>query len=230
MLLGIERDGFIEIDNKRESGTSLYNVLDVIEYQNHLNYYSNRYILSRDDSLELYMLDIQKDGSKNIKITLYTHLETMEFDLNFLSLVGTSPLGYRHPRLDYIDYILYEIIEDDMSDKEIIKYIVSEDELPPNPEKSGYHQDGSGKWYFLSHKHQGELLNFFDHYKRAWRYKQEGYERLLIEMDSIVDFNEMMLIKPEIDIYEGVELSRRDIKLHHPSTVAQQLERVTQLW
>ncbi len=230
MLLDIEKDGFIEIDNKRDSSSRLYSVVDVEEYQNHLNYYSNRYILGSEDSDELYMLDIQKNASQDIVMTLYTHLESMEFDLNFLSLVGTSPLGYRHPKLDHIDYVLYEIIEDEMSEKEFIKYVVTEDELPKNPKKTGYFQDGDGNWYFLSDKNQGELLNFFDYYKRAWRYKQEGYERLLIEMDSYINFEDLMVIKPNIDIFEGVELSRRDIKLYHPSKVVQQFETVTQSW
>jgi len=176
-MLSLKKDMKIEINTKRKEGKSIFTCKDVILFENAQNYSSSRYLLSNEK--ETFMLDVQKDVMQNISLTYYKLIEEMAFDLNFLSLVGTSPLGYHNPNIPNIDYVLYEKLESHYEDTEVIKFMVSEDELPQDPESMGYHQDGNGHWYFMSERSKGALLKFEDDYKLSWVYKQEKDERLL---------------------------------------------------
>jgi hypothetical protein len=217
-LLNIDFDTIIEIGSNSKFETTNYEVIDEIYYENHLNHPSNRYLLLDLDSEDIKILDIQKDSFNDIKMTLYELIERMDFDLNFLSLVGTSPLGYHNPKMPNIDYIIYEIIEDEFSEKESIKYIVEKSELPQTPKSEGYYEDANGNWYFMAQKNSGELLKFEDKFINSWRYKQDNGERLLIEMEACKNIYEYLRKRPKIEIYEGQEIKRRDIKIHSHST------------
>ncbi len=199
----------IMIRNKR----NYFQCTDITEFENAQNYLCTRYFLSHQDDDSRYILDVQKDSMQNISLICYQLIEEMDFDLNFLSLVGTSPLGYHNPQIPNIDYILYEKIENYYEDKEVIKFLVTNEEVPHNPEEKGYYQDGSGNWYFLSERSHGTLLRFRDDYKLSWEYKQEQNERLLIELQAFTNMNEYMHQQPTIYIYEGEKLHRRDIKV-----------------
>ncbi len=208
-LLALEKDMFIELDIK--SKKAIFKCEKIISYENSYNFPSTRYLLSSKS--ELYILDVQKDSMKNISLTCYHLIEKMEFDLNFLSLVGTSPLGYHNPKMPNIDYVLYEKLEKYHDDNEMIKFMVTTDELPKNPEESGYHQDGNGNWYFMTTRTKGALHKFEDDYRLTWEYRQEKDERLLIEMKAFKNMQEYIQEQPLIYIYEGKSLHRRDIKI-----------------
>ena len=210
-LLTLEKDMFLHMDTKLKLDSNLFKCEDVITFENGQNYMSTRYLLSNDD--ERYLLDVQKDSMQNISLTCYHLIEKMEFDLNFLSLVGTSPLGYHNPNIPNIDYILYEMKENFHDDNEMIKFMVTKEELPENPKELGYYQDGNKNWYFMTNRTKGALLKFNDDYKLSWEYKQEKNERLLIELQAYKNMQEYMHKKPTIYIYEGKSLHRRDIKI-----------------
>lgn len=210
-LLSLEKDMFLQMKLEKNAQEEQFRCQDVIIFENALNYPATRYILEKDD--ETYILDVQKDKMLNISLTCYQLLEKMDFDLNFLSLVGTSPLGYHNPNLPNIDYILYENLEKFHHDHETIKFMVTEDDLPEHPQEMGYHQDGNGNWYFMSERTKGTLLKFEDDYKLAWEYKQEKNERLLIELKAYKNMQEYIQEQPTIFIYEGTSLHRRDIKI-----------------
>jgi Mg2+/Co2+ transporter CorB len=146
-------------------------------------------------------------------LTVDRLLEEMEFDLNFLSLVGTSPLGYHRPDMKNIDYILYDLIKKENSDIDSIKFLVTKDELPDNPEEKGYAQDGNSNWYFMANRTKGSMLKFSDDYKLSWEYKQEENERLLIEMIAQKGMQDYIKNEPSIYVYDGKALKRKDIKI-----------------
>ncbi len=208
-LLALEKEMFIEMDIKNKK--AIFKCEEIITYENGLNFPSTRYLLSHEG--ERYILDVQKDSMKNISLTCYHLIEKMEFDLNFLSLVGTSPLGYHNPKIPNIDYILYEKLEKYHDDNEMIKFMVTKEELPENPEEAGYYKDGNGHWYFMTTRTKGALRKFDDDYKLTWEYKQEKDERLLIEMQAFKNMQEYIQKQPPIYIYEGKSLHRRDIKI-----------------
>ncbi|HIP46316.1 MAG TPA: hypothetical protein EYG95_02020 [Campylobacterales bacterium] len=210
-LLSLEKDMLLQIDINKKNDTNLFKCEDIVTFENGANYLSTRYLLSNDD--QRYILDVQKDSMQNISLTYYQLIEKMEFDLNFLSLVGTSPLGYHNPNIPNIDYVLYEKLEKFHDDNEMIKFMVTEDELPQNPQELGYYQDGNKHWYFMTNRTKGELLKFKDEYKLSWEYKQEKDERLLIELQAFKNMQDYIHKKPTIYIYEGKSLHRRDIKI-----------------
>jgi hypothetical protein len=212
-LLCLEKDIYIELKGIDKEESLLCRCEDVILYENEHNYKCSRYILSSNESYSLYILDVQKTYEKDIKITCYKLLEEMEFDLNFLSLVGTSPLGYNRPDMKNIDYILYDLVKKPNSDTESIKFLVTKDELPDNPEDKGYAQDGNSNWYFMANRTKGSMLKFSDDYKLSWEYKQDDDERLLIEMVAQKGIQDYIKNAPPIYVYDGKALKRRDIKI-----------------
>jgi hypothetical protein len=212
-LLCLEKDMHIAIKGIDDEESLLCRCEDVIWYENEHNYNCSRYILSSDESSSLYILDVQKTYNKDIKLTCYRLLEEMEFDLNFLSLVGTSPLGYHRPDMKNIDYILYDLIKKENSDIDSIKFLVTKDELPDNPEEKGYAQDGNSNWYFMANRTKGSMLKFSDDYKLSWEYKQEENERLLIEMIAQKGMQDYIKNEPSIYVYDGKALKRKDIKI-----------------
>jgi len=210
-LLSLEKDMLLQMNIKKKNASNLFRCEDVVTFENRQNYMSTRYSLSHDK--ERYLLDVQKDSMQNISLTCYHLIEKMEFDLNFLSLVGTSPLGYHNPTMPNIDYILYDKLEKFHEDNEMIKFMVTKEELPANPKEMGYYQDGNNNWYFMTQRTKGALLKFEDDYKLSWEYKQEKDERLLIELQAFKNMQEYIHKQPTIYIYEGKSLHRRDIKI-----------------
>jgi len=212
-LLSLKKDMFLQMDIQRKNSASLFKCVDVIMFENSHNYRSTRYVLEQDGSR--YLLDVQKDSMQNIIMTWYHLIEEMRFDLNFLSLVGTSPLGYHNPLMPNIDYILYEKLENVNEETEMLKFMVTEEEVPENPQEYGYYQDGNGHWYFMTERAKGSLLKFDNDYKLSWEYKQEKEERLLIELEAYTHMQDYIQQQPIIFIYEGEKIHRRDIKIMH---------------
>ncbi len=211
-LLSLEKDMYLQMNIKNRDQKNIFKCKEVISFENAHNYQSTRYHLSNET--DSYILDVQKDSMKNISLTCYHLIEEMDFDLNFLSLVGTSPLGYHNPKMPNIDYVLYEKETKHHEEYETIKFMVTEDELPENdPEEMGYYKDGNGNWYFMTKRTKGSLLKFEDDYKLSWEYKQEKDERLLIEMQAFKNMQEYINQQPTIFVYEGTALRRRDIKI-----------------
>jgi hypothetical protein len=212
-LLCLEKDMHIELKGLDDEKSQLFRCEDIVEYENEYNYNCSRYILSSEHSSSLHILDVQKNYDKDIKLTCYRLLEEMEFDLNFLSLVGTSPLGYHRPDMKNIDYILYDLIKKHNSDMDSIKFMVTKEELPSSPEEKGYAQDGNGNWYFMANRTKGSMLKFDDAYKLSWEYKQDEDERLLIEMKAQKGMQEYIKNEPSIYVYDGKALKRKDVKI-----------------
>jgi hypothetical protein len=212
-LLPLKKGAFIELSHVDSIEEHLFKCKETERYYNQYNYPSFRYILESQSNFGEYILDIGKCYNKDIKILCYKKLETMEFDQNFLSLVGTSPLGYHHPDMKNIDFILYNIVKTPLSESDDLKYIVLNEELPNNPQDHGYLKDGNGNWYFLAKRDLGTLIEFEDHFKRVWEYKQDDNERLLIEIEALKNSWEYMRKKPNINVFSGKRLKRREIKL-----------------
>jgi len=210
-LLSLEKDMLLKLDMQDKNSPQVFKCEDIITFENGENYISTRYLLSHDK--ETYLLDVQKDSMQNISLTCYHLIERMEFDLNFLSLVGTSPLGYHNPTMPNIDYVLYNKLEKFYEENETIKFMVTEEELPENPKEMGYHQDGNNNWYFMTNRSRGTLLKFSNNYKLSWEYQQEKNERLLIELEAFKNMQEYIQKQPTIYIYEGKSIHRRDIKI-----------------
>ena len=210
-LLTLEKDMFVEVDLHKSDDKKLFRCIDMQTFENALNYPCTRYVLEKDDAL--FLLDVQKNKNLDISIICYQLIEEMDFDLNFLSLVGTSPLGYHNPNIPNIDYILYEKLENKAQERETIKFMLTKEELPENPKKLGYYKDGNGNWYFMTTRTKGTLLKFDDDYRLMWEYKQEKNERLLIELTAFPHMQDYIQNQPPIYIYEGTSLHRKDIKI-----------------
>ncbi|OQX73947.1 MAG: hypothetical protein B6D59_04040 [Campylobacteraceae bacterium 4484_4] len=211
--LAIERGATLQIDLQNGMGKTDFECIKAISFENRYNIPAKRYYLKEERSGKRSLLDIEQDLMKNFTITWYEEVEEMPFDLNFLSLVGTSPLGYHNPKYPNIDYIMYQRISDPTDETELLTFYVTEDELPERPEENGYFKDANGNWYFLTRRASGALLHFENRYRLCWHYRQDQDERLMIEMDAYRSMTEYTKYRPSIHIYEGRVIKRRDIKL-----------------
>ncbi len=211
--LAIEEGATLQIDLHRGRTKSRFKCLETIAFENRYNIPAKRYLLQDEETGTKSLLDIEQDLMKNFTITWYEEVEKMPFDLNFLSLVGTSPLGYHNPKYPNIEYIMYQRISDPTDETELLTFYVTEDELPQHPKENGYFQDANGNWYFLTRRANGALLRFHERYRLCWYYRQDQDERLLIEMDAYRSMTEYTKYRPSIHIYEGKVIKRRDIKL-----------------
>ncbi len=183
-------------------------------YENHYNHIATRYHLKSLYNHHAYFLDVQKSYENDVIITCYKEIEKMAFNINFFSLVGTSPLGYKHPDLDHLEYILYKHENKALLDYVTIKYYLSKSELPQDPQQHGYYQDGEGNWYFLTDKYEGEVLKFENEYRTVWEYYQEKNEKLMIEIELLPNMMAYLREKPIITIYEGQRIGRKEIARH----------------
>jgi len=218
-LLNLSVDSEIELKEIDDIDNHPFICEDIESYINQFNYPSYRYYLRSLITYDTYILDVQKCYNQDIKLLCIKEEERLEYDQNFLSLVGTSPLGYNHKELQHIDFILYNIVSNPMSSFETIKYIVDKDELPSNPEEKGYLKDGNNNWYFLAKKDDGAIIKFENAYKRVWEYKQDEDQRLIIETKALKSEWEYIKIRPDISIYIGKRLHRRDIRLKKATNV-----------
>ena len=160
-------------------------------------------LLRKFDEKEIW-LEVKKDRAQNYQLFYYEKVEEMEYNPSFLALVGTQTIGYHSPNNK--KQVVYNRVPKKGELVMPIKHLVSEDELPENPEENGYFLDANNNWYFLTKRSEGTLKNFNNNLKkRSWEYKHD-HSRLLIEMK---DFNNSLT---DITIYEGRELARRDLK------------------
>ncbi len=213
-LLALHKQDKITLHDIDKIALHHFICIDSDIYQNHYNHTATRYHLESLHNHRIYFLDVQKNYENNIVITCYRELEKMAFDINFFSLIGTSPLGYKHPDLNHLEYILYKHEKKALLDYVTIKYYLTEDELPQEPHHHGYYQDGQGYWYFLTDKYEGEVLKFENEYRTVWEYSQEKNEKLMIEVELLPNLMAYLREKPTMTIYEGQRIRRKEITRH----------------
>ena len=211
-LLSIDVNDTLDIFGIENNTLSRFVCLDIIEYENNYNYRSNRYRLFDTDNNKSYILDVSKNYYLDIELTLKEFVEEMVFDLNFFSLLGTSPLAYSHPDINNIEHILYKYRKNPILSYESIKYIVDKSELPKNYKKYGYYQDGDENWYFLTKKYEPNMLKFGNEYRYEWEYQQDDDERLVIDIKTYPSLYDYIDKKPNFMIYTGKKLSRKNIR------------------
>lgn len=211
-LLSLKIGNTIEISGIYTNTVSKFICKDIVSYENNYNYNSNRYTLFSVDSKKYYRLDVSKNYYGDIDITLLNLIEELEFDLNFFSLLGTSPLAYNHPDIQHLDYILYKYKKSPISTYETIKYFVNKDDLPKSYKEYGYFQDGNSNWYFLTKKYEPSLIKCDHEYKYIWQYEQSDNEILTIEIITYNSVLKYLEKKPNFMIYTGKKLSRKNIR------------------
>jgi len=211
-LLSIDVNDTLDIFGIENNTLSRFVCLDIIEYENNYNHRSNRYRLFDTDNNKSYILDVSKNYYLDIELTLKEFVEEMVFDLNFFSLLGTSPLAYSHPDINNIEHILYKYRKNPILNYESIKYIVDKSELPKNYKKYGYYQDGDENWYFLTKKYEPNMIKFGNEYRYEWEYQQDDDERLVIDIKTYPSLYDYIDKKPNFMIYTGRKLHRKSIK------------------
>ncbi len=182
----------------------LYGCHSILNFTDAQGSYACRYQLLRESDNKEIWLEVKKDRAHNYQLFYYEKVQELEYNPSFLALVGTSTIGYHNP--NETEQTIYNRIPKKGETIMPIKHLVSEDELPENPEAEGYNKDGNGNWYFMTRRSEGTLKNFGSNLKkRSWEYKNEQ-TRLLIEMQ---DENNAFT---DIIIYEGREIERKNLK------------------
>ncbi len=203
--LSLKKNEYIELKISQIREKELYICNNIVNFTDSQNSYAAKYQLLRTtDNKEIY-LEVKKDRALNYQLFYYEIVQEMEFNPTFISLIGTSSIGYNKPDEKHAPQVVYNRIPKKGELTMPIKHIVEEAELPNNPEKNGYFKDGNGNWYFMTKKSEGNLKKFNNNIKtRSWEYKHKQ-NRLLIEMEN----------QEFITIYEGREIARRDLRKVH---------------
>ena len=200
--INLEKNSHIELNREKK----LYICKNILTFTDATGAHACRYQLIDEKTNEEIWLEVKKDRALNYQLFYYKQVEQIEYNPTFLALVGSSTIGYQNPHREKEKQVIYNRI---IKKGEIImpiKHLVSEDELPTNPNSHGYYKDGNDNWYFMTRKSEGTVKRFDNNLKkRSWEYKYKQ-TRLLIEM---ADFNDTLT---DITIYEGKEITRKDIK------------------
>ena len=203
--LNLEIDSYIQLSFSSKSEKEIYVCQEILNFTDAQGSYACRYQLSlKSDGKEIW-LEVKKDRAHNYQLFYYKKVQELEYNPSFLALVGTSTIGYNNPNKINQEQTVYNRIPKKGEMIMPIKHLVSEDELPDNPNENGYNQDGNGNWYFMTKRSEGTLKKFDNNLKkRSWEYKHKQ-NRLLIEMQ---DVNNTLT---DITIYEGKEIERKNL-------------------
>jgi len=168
-----------------------------------------RYQLQSVQTQRQISLDVTKDQKHDFHFMSYELVEKKSFNASFLSILGTTTLGYSDPSVDKQNHTLYQYLPHKKEKIEVVKYIADPEELGSNLQAYGYNKDANGQWYCLVSISHGNVKHFSKTQKRrSWEYEANQENRLLIEI------NESLSIKHRnIYIYQGFKLQRRDIHL-----------------
>lgn len=170
------------------------------------NSFACRYQLKSELNDKNICLEVKKDRAHNYQMFYYEIIEEVSYNPTFLALLGSTTIGYNNPYTQDDEQIIYNIIPRHGERLISIKHIVTKDELPINPKEIGYNKDANNNWYFMANQSEGSVKKFANGNKqRSWEYKN-NQDRLLIEIQNDCD------IYSNIMIYEGKEISRRDLR------------------
>ena len=153
-----------------------------------------------------FTLEIKKEFALNYQIFLYELVEKLSYNLSFISILGTNTLGFNNPKIS--STTTYSKVNLRSQKYDLIKHIVTEDDLPTDYKTKGYHKDENGNWYFFTKKYSPLVRKTKDESKYIWEYKQNNNTRLLIT--TKVDKNDY------IYIYKGEELWQSEVSLSKP--------------
>jgi len=159
------------------------------------------YLLKNKDSY--FTLEIKKEFALNYQIFLYELVEKLSYNRSFISILGTNTLGFNNPKISPSTTYSKINLKDQKYD--LVKHIVTEDELPFDYIAKGYHRDENGNWYFFTKKYSPLVRKTKDESRYIWEYKQNNNTRLLITTNA--DKNDY------IYIYKGKELWQSEVSL-----------------
>ncbi len=172
---------------------------------------------------EVLVVEIKREFTLNYQIFLYKKVETLPFEVSFLSILGTNTLGFKNKKVSKNN--IYTKINLKSQKYDLVKHIVDKEELPEDYLSKGYHLDEYGEWYFYTKRYEPTIRVTKQTKEQVWEYKQNGNIRLLIS----TDLNQ----KSKIDIFKGEELWQSDVttsKTLKTSPQAQKNQRLSTLY
>lgn len=171
-------------------------------------------IVDRADNERTFIIEAIKITENDYDLRYYEKLEDVDFDAEFMGMVGTSPFGYFHPKHD--EELIYDKIA-----QEGEEFVDQDFELDVSLEEDDSYMDWAQEdengWYYTVSRSTGILREFSDKSKTySWIYDRQPKPHkpiyMLIEIKALNDYAEYELKRPKISIYEGKKLLVSDIK------------------
>jgi hypothetical protein len=175
-------------------------------------------IIDRNDENHIFLIECIKTSKNDFDIRYFEQLEKLDYDEEFMGLVGTSPFGYAHPKNNF-DFMEYDKVQQEGEDFFEQEFSINPDEEEDESFKEFAIEDEDG-WYYVVDKSTG-ILRTLSSIKSsdevyAWIYDRKPEPNspifMLIEIKAL-DGAEYLSKKPKIMIYEGRKLLIEDIEI-----------------
>lgn len=160
------------------------------------------------------------ESKNDFNIRYYEKVDAVDFNWDFVTLLGTSPFGYNNPKYPKIGHLIYDKVTQDGENFEEVALYMSNEEYKAmsDADKKNVKRDNNG-YFFLVDRSLGvrRTLSGKDYF--AWLYDRtpngENYPiYLLIEVVVFETGEEYERKQPKILVYEGKKLLLNDVKVN----------------
>jgi len=186
-------------------------------HENGINREVARYeIVDRNDDDQRFIIETIKLTENDFDIRYYELLESLDFDPEFMGMVGTSPFIYYNPKFPDIESFEYDKVEQEGEEFVEQQFNLDIDEEEDDSYKEWASEDENG-WFYTVDKSTGILREFSNKEKvYAWIYDRKPEPNspiyLLIEVKALDSYDEYETQRPKIKMYEGRKLLISDIE------------------
>jgi hypothetical protein len=200
------------------SGKLFYcqNIQTYTSHENGISKEVARYtVVDRQNENHIFLIECIKESANDFNIRYFEKLEEMEYDPEFMGLVGTSPFGYTHPS-NNDDYYEYDKVVQEGEEYIEQEFSINLEDEEDDSYKDYAIEDENG-WYYIADRSTGILREFNDGKEvYAWIYDRKPVPELpiymLIELKAL-DGEEYETQRPKISVYEGKKILINDIKI-----------------
>lgn len=171
-------------------------------------------IVDRAKEDRTFIIEAIKITENDYDLRYFEKLEDIDFDPEFIGMVGTTPFGYYHPKHD--DELVYDKIQQEGEEFTEQQFSLDVEEEEDDSYMEWAEQDEHG-WFYTVNRSTGILREFTDGSKNySWIYDRKPKPNkpifMLVEIKALNDFAEYETKRPKITIYEGKKLLVSDIK------------------
>ena len=211
---------YIEFPMEPELIDKLFYCSEIVTYTSHeegIERLVARYnIVDRQDEKNRFLIETIKKNENDFDIRYFELLEKLDFDEEFMSMVGTSPFAYAHPKYVNVDFMEYDKVEQDGEEFIDQQFSIDVETEEDDSYKEWCEQDDNG-WFYTVTRSTGILRKFSDKSQTySWIYDRKPTPTMpiymLIEVEALLNYDDYATQRPKINIYEGRKFLISDIK------------------
>jgi len=208
---------FLTFPMELELSDTNYYCKNMVNYISHEN--SNErevaryYIIDRINADRHFIIEAIKVTDNDYDLRYFEELEILDYDIEFMGIIGTSPFAYIHPK--YEEEMEYDKVKQDGEVFEEQEYDLDITLEEDDSYKEWAVEDDNG-WFYTVIRSTGILREFSDKTQTySWIYDRKPEPKnpiyMLAEIKALKEDEDYEEIRPSIYIYEGRKLLHDDI-------------------